>query len=365
MTDNSLLQFKEVPEPSSVVATAAKVQFGKTIPAQQQLLLYCADEWERFIEEWVHSQNENYSLVRRYAGTGDMGIDIAGCVDTADLKGVWDNFQCKHYGNALPPSTAAAEIAKVLWYSFQGEYVSPRAYYFIAPRGCGTALTRLLDNPASLKKHIFDNWDKQCAKKVTDRTTILLENDFFAYVNQFNFSIFRARTLLEIVDEHRRTPYYANRFGGGLPERPIVEKPPKKPVDGESRYIAQLFEAYADHTAIDIFGLNDMAHRQDLVDHYHRQRETFYHAEALRNFSRDTVPPGTFEELQEEVYSGIIDIEGAPHNDAYTRLNSVTQTATQLQITSNALISVVKIHDRKGICHQLANEDRLRWRKAR
>lgn len=59
----------------------------------------------------------------------------------------------------------------------------------------------------------------------------------------------------------------------------------------------------------------------------------------------------------------MIDVEAAAHEDGYARVNAVTQAAVSLQMTSNALMSVVKVQDRKGMCHQLANEDRLRWRK--
>jgi hypothetical protein len=100
-----------------------------------------------------------------------------------------------------------------------------------------------------------------------------------------------------------------------------------------------------------------------LARHYHRQRETFYHAEALRNFARDTVPPGTFEELQGEVHAGVVDVSDASHADALLRLNAVTQAAAQLPLTANGLISVTKVQDKKGICHQLANEDKLKWKK--
>ena len=355
------IAFEKVPAPANVAATATKIQFGKVFPPQQQILLYSAEEWEEFILEWVHSQNGNYASVRRYAGANDMGIDVAGFTDKKGLHGIWDNFQCKHYKNPLTPRTAAAEVAKILWHSFKGKYVPPRTYYFVAPRGCGTGLTKLLDNPSDLRKHVIEKWDNQCANAITSTQSTPLREDFLTYTNNFDFSIFKPCTLLEIVDDHRKTPYYANRFGGGLPDRPVIEQPPEKPTDGESRYIEQLFEAYSDHTGLQFTSLEAL--RNDLAEHCHRQRETFYHAEALRNFSRDTVPPGTFEELQDEVHTGVIDIEAAGHSDSYARLNAVTRTATQLHMTANALMSVVKIQDKKGICHQLANENRLRWRK--
>ncbi len=122
-----------IPTPSTGnVATSTSVQFGKVFQPQQQVLLYSPSDWEGFIEEWVHCQRKIYKDVQRFSGANDMGIDIAGFTDGLGLEGVWDNFQCKHYAHALTPSTAAGEIAKMLWYSFKKEFVAPRAYYFIA-----------------------------------------------------------------------------------------------------------------------------------------------------------------------------------------------------------------------------------------
>ena len=89
----------------------------------------------------------------------------------------------------------------------------------------------------------------------------------------------------------------------------------------------------------------------------------FYHAESLRNFARDTVPPGTFEELQDEIHAGVVELAVSHHPDAFACVNAVTQAATQLALTASGLINVVKIQDRRGICHELANDDRLTWRK--
>jgi hypothetical protein len=102
---------------------------------------------------------------------------------------------------------------------------------------------------------------------------------------------------------------------------------------------------------------------QDLIEHYHRQREYFYHAESLRNFARDTVPSGTFEDLQDEVHAAVVEVESASHADGLVRMNAVTQAAAQLPLSANGLISVTKVQDKRGICHQLANEDRLTWKK--
>lgn len=356
--------FAEVPTPGTASAcSATSVQYGKLLQPQQHILLYSPEEWEIFIQEWVHSQRAKYKQVLRFSGANDMGIDVAGFSDDNGLAGLWDNYQCKHYSDPLTPSTAAGEVAKVLWHSFQGKYQPPRRYAFIAPKECGMSLKKLLMKPEALKQHVVENWDKQCANAVTTKLTISLSGEFASYVDSFDFSIFGMQTTLEIIDAHRTTPYYAVRFGGGLKERPKADPAPGAIAPQESRYVEQLYEAYEDHLKKPVGGLPDLTARSDLVEHFHRQREFFYHAESLRNFARDTVPEGTFEDLQTEIQAGVIDVEAAPHTDGYARLGQVMQAATALQLTANPLISRLYTQDRKGICHQLANENRLRWRK--
>lgn len=358
------LLYEEVPEPSvSGSHSSARVIHGLRFSPQQQVLLYDSAEWERFTQEWVSGQRSKYTQVVRLSGSGDMGIDIAGLCDAKGFFGVWDNYQCKHENKPIIPTTAIVEIGKILWYSFNKEFAAPRKHYFIAPKDCGITLTKLLANPIALKEYVFENWDKYCKNGITDTVSIELRDDFYSYVDSFDFSIFKSKSTLEIIDEHRETPWHAGRFGGGLPDRPPVTSPPAEATAQESRYIAQLFEAYTDYKKTALSGLDSLSPWNDLVEHYHRQRELFYHAEALRNFARDTVPPGTFEDLQEEVHAGVIDIEAAAYEHGFARLTAVTQTAANLHLTSNALISVIKVQDRKGMCHQLANEDRLTWKK--
>ncbi|SHN72390.1 ABC-three component system protein [Desulfovibrio litoralis] len=365
LKQSPVVQMSTLPEPSasSLITTDFTVSFGQNIPPQQLILLYSPDEWENFILEWAHYQKQIYSQVVRQTGSGDMGIDVAGYTDEHGVFGVWDNFQCKHYANPLSVTDACKEIAKILWYSFNEEYSPPRAYYFMAPKGCGTALSKALSSPQKLKKELKDRWPT-CAKAITTTQSIALEGEFANYVDNFDFSIFGQRTSLEIIDEHRNTPFHATRFGGGLPKRPSIPSPPNTHAQTESRYIEQLFEAYSDHKSCSLSTINCLSPWPNLANHLQRQREYFYYAESLRNFARDSVPVGTFEELQGEVHAGVVDVaESSQHKDSLDRVNAVTSAAISMQLTSNPLIQVTKAQDRKGICHQLANEDRLIWKK--
>ena len=148
------------PSPATAV-TAAQVANGPVIPPQQRLLTYSPDEWEGFVEEWAYyCLTTKYKHVQRFSGAGDMGIDVAGFVDDERLQGVWENFQCKHYGNAIRPSDVWVEFGKIIWYSYKGEYTAPRRYYFVSPRGAGTSLSRLFSNATKLREELFANWDK-------------------------------------------------------------------------------------------------------------------------------------------------------------------------------------------------------------
>jgi hypothetical protein len=358
--------FKDIDAPATASGPVAADQAvaGPRIPPQQQILLYSAEQWEIFIHEWAHyCLKKEYRKVQHASGAGDRGIDIAGFADASMLQGVWDNYQCKHYDHALYPTDAWPEIGKILWYSFKGEYKPPRRYFFVAPRGAGTTLAGYLADIAKLKKHLFENWDRHCRKNITDKEEIALEGEFLKYVQAFDFSIFDAKTALEIIEDHRGCPVHTARFGGGLPCRPDPDVPPDDIAPPESNYVGQLLRAYADHTKTAIPDIAALKSWSKLNDHFGRQRVAFYHAESLRVFARDSVPEGTFASLQDEIHAGVADTCDANHADGYQRVCAVTKEARNLPITSNPLITRAKVQDREGICHQLANEDRLRWTK--
>lgn len=354
------------PPTTPVQVTADQVLHGPSIPPQQRIQLYSADEWEAFVQEWAHfCLKARYVQVQRFSGAGDRGIDIAGFADDAKHLGVWDNYQCKRFLNRpVYPSDAWPEIGKILWYSFMGDYRAPRRYYFVAPRGVGTTLAGYLANASKLKSALIENWDKFVRSAVTETGEIPLEGAFLAYVQNCDFSIFDSKTALQLIEDHRGCPHHAARFGGGLPGRPDVPPPPESITPDESRYIEQLLGAYGEHLKQSVANPTVLKTWPKLESHFNRQREAFYHAESLRVFARDSVPAGTFQTLQNDIHTGVVDVCDSDHVDGFERVKRVTQTARELQLTANALLACTKPKDRDGICHQLANEDRLIWTKS-
>lgn len=363
--DGTITDFAEVapPSPSPTILSSTQIQNGPPIEPLVRIVTYDPGQWEAFVDEWVSSLKTKYRKVLRYTGANDRGIDVAGFADKNYLRGVWDNYQCKHYRDAITPGTAWPEIGKMLWHSFRREFVPPRAYYFVAPRGTGTTLTQYLTNAPALKAALIEAWPKSVADKITSTQIVKLEGEFAEYVDAFDYSIFQPMSPREVIEQHRATPYFIARFGGGLPPRPTVAAPPSELADYESVYVARLLAAYADHTKADVPDLATLKAWRPLEDHFRRQRECFYHAEALRVFVRDKVEPGTFEGLQDEIYHGVADTADGDHADGFERVKAVTQAAQDVPLDAHPLGASALVKDKRGICHQLANEDRLKWTK--
>ena len=340
---------------------SASAQSGKLLSPEKHLLLISADDWEEFIKEWAQFQKSKYHLVSRLGGANDFGIDVAGFATHKGFEGDWDNYQCKYYkGAPLAPGTAIPEIGKLIWHAFKGEITLPQKYYFFAPKDCGPSLRKLLLNPSKLKEKVAEKWASWCESSITSTQTIKLEGEFAKFFEEVDFSIFQYKPRHDVIEEHRQTPYYVLRFGGGLPQRPSPSAPPIEPSTQESRYISQLYEAYSDKEKVDVAATN-IALFPKLQAHYSRQREAFFHAESLKNFARDSVPDRTFESLQSEIYAGVTDTCDEEHDHGFARMKAVIDRANAIQLTENGLIQVTKIQDRHGICHQLANEDKLVW----
>ena len=288
-----------------------------------------------------------------------MGRDIIGvCKNDPNL---WDNYQCKHYKNALKPTDIWIELGKLVYYTYRKEYTYPRKYYFVAPQGAGTTLSNLLKKPIELKQELIKNWDKYCKDNITAKSKVELDATLKAYLDTLDFSIFEAIPPLLVIEQHSSTRYHIARFGLGLPGRPPVPDPPEVPTVTEAQYIRHLLDAYADLLKIPVPDISNISHDEKLCQHYSNSRKEFYSAEALRMFSRDTLPAGTFEDLQDQMYDGIYDEWISDHTDGFVRLLAVIKMAKQLQITEHALVSCLKPRDRGGICHQLANDNRVWW----
>lgn len=355
---------KTVPLPAPVTpsspATADQVATGMPVPPIERVRLMSSQQWEEFILEWADSLKQNYPRVERHGGAGDQGRDIVAFLDAAK-DDPWDNHQCKHYGHALSPSDLWTELGKYCYYTFIGEYTPARRYIFVAPRSVSNNTSKLLRDPVKLKAELIANWSKHCESKITSTKAIALDAALRAHIDKLDFTIFSGASPLTIIKEHANTMWHVHRFGGGLPTRSKVPKPPASVAANETNYVRALLDAYETRLSVTLAARADLKDLK-LSEHFERARVEFYSAEALREFSRDNVPPGTFEDLLDEVYSGVIDVIQSQHPDAVERVLACVKQAKALTFANLALGSRVVMADKGGMCHQLANEQRIKWR---
>ena len=366
------VDFLEVePRAASLVPSAAQVAHGIPVPPVKLLQIMSDDDWEGFTEECLSYEKTqgHYHSIRRYSGAGDLGLDVVAFTAPEAFAKPWDSFQCKRYDHALAPTDVYGEVGKIIYYSFrrtppfnQAERL-PRRHVFISPFGVGITLGRLLKDPERFKALIREKWQSHCVPKIGAGIEVSLEGEFLEYFDAFDFSIFSDRSPVELIEEHSKTVFYAPRFGGGLPPRERPGTPPAEPAPTESPYLRKLLDAYGDHLGTAVAASDDLGACPDLQEHYNRQRVLFYSAESLRNFARDRTPPRTFDALQDDVYHGVIDVYESAYPDGLERLRAAVSRAALIDVSGNALVGVTKVTDKQGICHQLANDDRLTWIK--
>ena len=348
-----------LPIPAVPIASPETVTVGLPIAPIERIKIMSDRQWEELVLEWADSLHERYAVVERSGGSGDMGCDII-AIET-EGEDIWDNYQCKHYKNALTPDDVWIEFGKMVYYTHMGAFTCPRSYTFVAPCGVGTKLSNLLRNPNALRDGLIQQWDNKCRHKITLTAEIPLDGALREHLNEFDFSIFKGLQPLRLIDEHAKTRWHVSRFGGGLPARYPAKQPPKQPATVEAGYVRCLLEAYGDFLKRTISTPRELDTHEILKEHFCDSRVEFYSAESLRSFSRDTLPPGEFEKLQDEVFDGIRDEIRSEHPSGYARLLAVVKTARSLQHSGHALNTRIAVRDRGGICHQLANDNKARW----
>ncbi len=343
-------------------STSQRINYGSRILPIKKISLFSPDEWEEFIEEWLDIKESDYIEIDRFGGAGDMGRDVVAYkTDKSKDNYKWDCYQCKHYKSPLMPSQVYAEFGKIIYYTFKEEFPVPEKFYFVGPLGVGTTLSNLLSSPDKLKASILKNWSKYCTEISKDN--IKLDGDLLEYFDNFDFSIFEKISVKSIVEEHRNHSNHLTRFGGGLPDRERLDESaiPEEVQKEESTYVNELYNAYGSHSGTAYNSYREFETDVRYIGHFKRARISFHHAEQLRNFSRDSLPAHTFEDFQNEILAAVIDIVESEHDNGFVKVKEVEKEARSVVISSNPLKDVSIINDRSGVCHQLANDEKVKW----
>ncbi|WP_406129042.1 hypothetical protein OHQ89_46330 [Streptomyces canus] len=332
-----------------------------SMPSPKKIVsFYDPDEFEEFTKEWVPALEPQYVLVERHGGSGDHGIDVAGYLSRQRLEGEWHNYQCKRYADAVAWATAAKEMRKMFVAAAAGEFTVPTRYVFVAPR-FSRPLPRQFAKPTECRAKFLQELSTTKDKIVVDLTGEQ-RRAVEELVAGTDFAMFECIDLDEMLAQHKTTSHWLERFPHAPFDRgPQEMLPPPQHRDDEARYVQRLIDVYRERYPGTINSLEEVAGVEETDEHLKRQRVAFYAAEALRVFARDATTPAYFERVKKDVHSTVVETAARSYPDGWERLAAVLTVAGTVQLTQTVLAPFVEPEARKGVCHHLANENRLTW----
>ena len=128
----------------------------------------------------------------------------------------------------------------------------------------------------------------------------------------------------------------------------------------ETVYVWKLLDVYAETTGAPITCVGDLDGHGSWKSDLQRQRVKFFDAEAFMATYRDQTEPGTTESFADQIFEAIepsLTVPGPGLNRLTTALTVAGNSAPASVLTPQAKIGV-----RQGVCHQLANDDRVTWK---
>lgn len=355
----------EIPYPDSNdhMLTALEVAAGAPIAPLTRLKTFDANSWEDVTLELVSYWKTQYSRVVRCGGGGDMGRDVIAYHH--ETPGEYENYQCKHYQKPVNLAQGVLEIGKLFYYTQRGEFTLPIRYYFVAPQGLSTDFLKHINDKDKLKAALISRWDRDCKSKITSTRgeDIELESDLLDFINSADFSFFDHLPPIKIIELHKNTDFYAQRFGGTVRQRPKIPNPPGNLEPNEIVYTSELLKAFADAKGVEEVRSESLTPESDYKAEYDSARRNFYAAEDLEKFSRDWLPNNCYQELVDECYEGVSPTIMSKFPNGFERYLATNKQAISINYGSHPLSPYIKVQDKKGMCHQLVNAKRICWIK--
>lgn len=356
---------------------------GMSLTAEDILSHVSPELWESMIRWKLDKEEPPYRDVEGHGGPGDYGVDVSAFWDDSRFGGVWEAYQGKHYDAPLRFTTVFDEIVKLVD-GHQQEVFSnlPKKYVFVSPKGSGSTLQNLMNNPdglkrefeARMKKVIAELGDKEAkpqSKKIAGKsyTKQQLEKigEHAEKIKVFENVSFESKDLTYILGGTAGDRYYISKRRDSIPARDpnkeIPEEDKEKIKSYERLYVQKLVDVFneLDSSCTDAKSVED---NLDYGEEFRNQRKYFFAAEYLRLHVRDSVPEEIYERFKDDVCEGVKYRMNQAHENGRERLLAVQQQAIDLNLDAHSLItSIADYRERKGVCHQLADEDKLTWVK--
>lgn len=152
--------------------------------------------------------------------------------------------------------------------------------------------------------------------------------------------------------------------------KPVVIDIPAEITAAEMIYVSAILEAFAEDSGVSLISQDELISKAEYSKYkrqFDRYRREYYAAESIRESIKDTKllkDKDYFEELENETFDAVIDKVEEPASTSYERMTKVLSHATTITLSSllAKIPDWVKSNEKKGLCHILVNEERIKWK---
>ncbi len=307
---------------------------------------FSGNEFEMFVFEWLKfckkDINEN-SLIFRIGGTGDKGVDI---YYKNSNKTIY--YQAKQYNHQLALNEVIDIVVKIFWYVKAGQLDSPDIINIVSSQGITSRTKSIITDPIKLKESVI----KEVSNSLK-RIPIKYEEKYLAvfinYLSKIDFSIVKIISIDEIIYDYYQSNLGTVRFYKQEPFRIRINT--KRDSYDEEEFIKQIRNVFQESK-------QQMKIVSDAKDNY-------YNCLCLKETDKYLFGNNEeFELAKEEIYQGVnmlfyTDDEDKQHFvDCLKQAASVTIYSSVLGVSG---LNIADNSDKKGICHMLVNEGKLKW----
>lgn len=372
---------------------------GMSLTAEDILSHVSPELWERMIRWKLLKEDPPYHEIAGPGGSGDYSVDVAAFRDERKFSGKWEAYQGKRYSAPLGFSTVFGEIVKLVDGHREGIFPNlPAKYVFVSPQGSGPTLQNSMNKPGGLKKEfkakmkkVIDGLDYKSGdepstavsegasnKKPKPRSKTIAGKTYTKRqlkeikkrakkIKVFENVSFESKDLTYILGAEASVRYYISKHQEAIPARDPGKEIPddlRKEIEADDRpYVQKLVAVFSelDGSCKDVASIKD---NPQYGEEFSDQREYFYAAEYLRLHVRESVPEETYERFKDDVCEGVKYTMNLARENGRDRLLAVQEKAIDLNLHAHSLItSKADYKERKGVCHQLADDDKLTWVK--
>lgn len=329
--------------------TIPKIKRENRIPESKMInyiSTFSGNEFEMFIFEWLKfckKDIDENSLLFRIGGTGDKGVDIyyKNCNKTI-------YYQAKQYNHQLALHEIVDIVVKIFWYVKSGQLDSPDVINIVSSQGITSKTNGVIVNSIKLKESII-----QGVEKSLDRLSIKYEQknleSFIEYLKELDFSMIKILSIDEIIYDYYQSNLGTVRFYKQEPFR--IRIPVKRESYDEEEFVKQIKSIFQES--------------KQQIKIISDAKDNYYNCLCLKETDKYLFGNNKeFEIAKEEVYEGVNMVFYNDDEDIQHFVDCLKQ-ATNTNISSSVLgtsgLNIADNSDKKGICHMLVNDGRLKW----